>query len=171
MNNLKAIINELQNLNSYELYRLSEWIRNTLNQPQKNHEISNKVKIGDLVPWFNYQSNSEQLVIVESKGRTKITIKTENGDKWDIPYYTINPKQLNPVLPTHHNKLTKNDFSIGENVEFIIEGKHYNGKIIKLNPKTATIQIQEPSGRWRVSYCLLTKLIDSQARVIIGELI
>jgi len=172
MNNLEALINELQHLSPYELYRLSEWIRNEINQPQKTYEISNKIKIGDLVPWFNYQSNSEQPVIVESKGRTKITIKTKNGDRWDIPYYTINTEQLNPVLPTHHNnKSTKNDFSVGENVEFIIEGKHYNGKIIKLNHKTATIQIQEQSGKWRVSYCFLSKLIDSQARIIIGELV
>lgn len=172
MQDLTEIINELQNLDPYELYRLSIWIRNEINQPHITYKIANKFKTGDLVPWFNYQSNREQLVLIESKGRTKITIKIENGDRWDTPYYTINTTQLNPILPTHHNtKLTKNDFMVGEDIEFISEGKHYSGKITKLNPKTAIIKTSEQPGKWRVSYCFLTKLIDSEAKLIMGELV
>ena len=90
-----------------------------------------------------------------------------------MPYYALNLDRLSNTLPSHHNnKLTKNDFSVGEDVEFICEGVYCSGKIIKLNPKTASIKIPEqPAGAWWVSYCFLTKLIDSQARSIVVELL
>ena len=172
MKDLSSITNELQNLDPYELYRLSIWIRNEINQPQVIYKISNAFKIGDQVPWFNSRINSEIQGIVESKGRNNVSIRLSNGESWQVAYYAVNTKNLAPILPANeYAKLTKNDFKVGEEVEFINEGQHFSGSIIKLNFKTATIKINEQPGTWRVSYCLLTKLIDSTARAIVGELI
>ena len=171
MNKLSDIIGELQKLSTHELYRLSVWIRNEIELPQRAYEIRNKFKIGDRVQWFNRQNNREQPVIVKNKGRTKVTIETEDLDLWDTPYYTINTEQLKTILPSNRNtKLTKNDFSIGEDVEFSCDGNIYSGKIIRLNPKTASICISDHQ-TWRVSYHFLTKLIDSNANYIVGELL
>ncbi|MGI9214854.1 MAG: hypothetical protein ACR2HS_04210, partial [Gammaproteobacteria bacterium] len=152
--------------------RLSIWIRNEINQPQVIFKISNTIKVGDQVPWFNSRSNSEIYGVVESKGRNNVSIKLSNGESWAVAYCAINTKNLTPILPTNeYDKLTKNDFKVSEEVEFINEGQHFTGSIIKLNFKTATIKINEQPGTWRVSYCLLTKIIDSTARSIVGELI
>lgn len=172
MKDLVVIINELQNLDPYELYRLSIWIRHEINQPQTIYKISNQLKIGDRITWFSARGNSEQLGTIEYKGRTKITIKAENGERWTTSYSSINTKQLKPILPTHHNtKFTKNDFSIGEDVEFTNSDKYYCGKIIKLNPKTAKVKLFDQFVTWLVYYGNLNKLIDSNANCIIGELI
>lgn len=172
MKDLSLIINELQNLDPYELYRLYIWIRNEINQPQVIYKISNRFKIGDRVSWFNSRSNNEIYGSVESKGRNNVMIKLSNGENWTVPYYAINTKNLTPILPANYNtKLTKNDFMVGENVEFASEGRHFSGSITKLNHKTASVKIKDQPETWRVSYCLLTKLIDSTARSIIGELI
>jgi len=108
---------------------------------------------------------------VERKGRNYVTVRIPNGEIWEIAYHSINTKKLTPALPNNYNsKLTKNDFKVGEDVEFISDGNHLNGSIIKLNSKTASVKIKEQPGVWRVSYCLLTKVIDGSASSIIGEL-
>lgn len=88
-----------------------------------------------------------------------------DGARWNVPYYDINTQNLTPFLPAqHHAKLSKNDFKVGENIEFTSDNKHYSGVITKLSPKTVTIKVTAQSVTWRVSYCLLTKLIDSTAK-------
>ena len=172
MKDLSLITNELKSLDPYQLYRLSIWINNEINRPEIIYKISNTFKIGDQVSWFNFRDNSEVYGVVESKGRNNVSIKLSNGESWTVAYYSINNKNLTPTLPNnYHNKLNKNDFKVGEDVEFISEGIHLSGSIIKLNFKTATVKIKEQPGTWRVSYCLITKLIDGTTRAIVGELI
>ena len=173
MSNLSMIINELQELSSYELYRILTWINNKLDSPQAIYKIINNLRLGDQVQWFNSKINTEQTGLIISKGRTNVTVKGIDNISWNVPYYALNLDRLSTSLSSQHNtKLTKNDFSVGEDVEFICEGIYYSGKITKLNPKTASVKLQEqPAGTCRVSYCFLTKLIDSQARSIVGELL
>jgi hypothetical protein len=56
-------------------------------------------------------------------------------------------------------------------VEFNNDGIPYAGIIIKLNYKTATVRLTDGSGEWRISYRFLSKLIDSKANYIAGELL
>jgi len=172
MSKLHKIINELQHLDPYELYRLSIWIRNEINTPQIINKISNQFKQGDLVTWFHARTNNETAGLVESKGQNKVIIKMDNEERWNVPYYAINTQHLIPLLPAkYHAKLSKNDFKVGEHIEFTSDNKHYSGIITKLNPKTATIKVTAQLATWRVSYCLLTKIIYSTARAIVGELL
>jgi hypothetical protein len=172
MGKLYKIINELQRLDPYALYRLSIWIRNEISRPQIINNISKQFKLGDLVTWFHSRINNEMAGLVESKGQNKVIVKMTNGERWNVPYYAINTEHLIPLLPAkHHAKLGKNDFKVGEHIEFTGDNRHYSGVITKLNPKTATIKVAEQLVKWRVSYCLLTKIIDSTAKSIVGELI
>lgn len=167
------IITELQKLSSYELYRISTWINNRLDNPQAIHKIINNLKVGDQIQWFNSKINTEQTGLIIRKGRTNVAVKGIDNISLNVPYYALNLERLSATLSSQNNtKLTKNDFSVGEDVEFICEGIYYSGTITKLNPKTASIKIpDQPASTWRVSYCFLTKLIDSQARSIVGELL
>ena len=173
MSNLSTIIAELQKLSSYELYRILTWINNKLDNPQAIYKTINNLSVGDQAQWFNSKINTEQTGLIISKGRTNVTVKGIDNISWNVPYYALNLDRLSTALSSQYNtKLTKNDFSVGEAVEFICEGIYYSGKITKLNPKTASVKLQEqPASTWRVSYCFLTKLIDCQARSIVGELL
>ena len=70
MSNLSTIINEPQELSSYELYRILTWINNKLDHPQAIYKVTNNLKLGDQVQWFNSKINTEQDGLIISKGRT-----------------------------------------------------------------------------------------------------
>ncbi len=170
MQDLQATINKLQELSTHELYRLSRWIDNEINSPQRIHEIRNNFKIGDRLQWFDAKSNTYEHGMVISKRHTQVILQASDSVVWKIPYYVLNPENINTKLPTNNAKLTKNDFSIGEAVEFDYDGAPHNGTIIKLNYKTATIRVSAYDGLWRIPYHCLSKLIDSKANYIVGEL-
>ena len=171
MQDLQATINKLQELSPYQLYRLSIWIDNELNRPQKIQEIRNKFKVGDRLQWFGRRDNTCKNCIVLVKKRTQVLVQMEDSSRWNIQYYALNLENVKTILPTNNAKLTKNDFSIGEDVEFNHDGNQYVGKIVRLNSKTATIRVAEHSGLWRVTYYGLSKIIDSNANYIAGELV
>ena len=55
--------------------------------------------------------------------------------------------------------LTRADFRVGDSVGF--EGRdliQHVGTITRLNTKTATVSC--PEGEWRVSYALLSRVVD-----------
>ncbi len=171
MQDFQTIINKLQELSPYQLYRLSIWIDNEINRPQKIQEMRNKFKIRDRLQWFDRQDNNCKNCIVLKKNRTQVFIQSEDSARWNIPYYFLNLENIQTILPISHTKLTKNDFSVGEDVEFNHDGNQYVGKIVRLNTKTAPIRVAEHSGLWRVTYHCLSKLIDSKVNYIAGELV
>jgi len=114
MQDLQATINKLQELSTHELYRLSRWIDNEINSPQRIYEIRNNFKIGDRLPWFDAKSNSYEHGIVISKRHTQVILQAGDSIVWKIPYYVLNPENINAKLPTNNAKLTKNYFSLGE---------------------------------------------------------
>jgi hypothetical protein len=171
MLDVQITINQLQQLSMHELYRLLNWIDNEINRPQKIYEIRNNFKIGDRLQWFDAKNNAYKYGVILNKKRTQVTIRSEDEIIWEIPYYLLNLANTNATLPINHAILTKNDFSIDDAVEFNNDGTPYNGIIIRLNHKTATVRLTNGTGEWRVSYRCLSKLIDSKANYIAGELL
>ena len=171
MQDLQLVINKLQELSIHELYRLSNWIQNEINQPQKIQEIRNNFKVGDRLLWFDDRHNAYIHGVVLAKKRTQVILQSDDLMTWKIPYYLLNLESINATLPINHKKLTKNDFKINEMVEFTHDRIIHNGNIIRLNHKTATIRVGTHVGLWRVSYNCLSKLIDGDARTIVGELV
>lgn len=88
MNNLSMIIAELQELSSYELYRILTWVNNKLDNPQSIYKIINNLKLGDQVQWFNSKINTEQTGLIISncykKNHPKITSQISPSSSQDV---------------------------------------------------------------------------------------
>ena len=164
MEDLQTTINQLQQLNIHELYRLSNWIHNEMHRPQKIYEIRNNFKIGDRLQWFDAKNNNYKHGVILNKKRTQVSLRSEDGIVWEIPYYLLKLANINATLPINHATLTKNDFSIDEDVEFNNDGIP-SGIIIRLNYKTATVRLTDGSGEWRVSYHCLNRDIRNPVKL------
>jgi hypothetical protein len=93
----------------------------------------------------------------------------DHPSRWSgVPYAAID------VQPTHADEVeivnnsrpaprpparTRADFRVGDSITFTDrDGRTLFGKIVKLNPKTASIDVG--GGTWRVSYPLLQQVVD-----------
>ena len=83
---------------------------------------------------------------------------------WNLPFYYLNLENVDTDIQPAKNAIgmPKNTLKIGTKVGF--KDKYNNelfGEVIRLNPKTATIKINEHSA-WRVHYNHLFRVIEGE---------
>ncbi len=116
------------------------------------------VKIGR-----NHLPNIERNVTKAKKTRCLVK-HVEDGALWNIPFYYINLDDVDTdIKPSENQKgIAKAVLKVGDRVGF--KGKEQEdlyGEVIRLNQKTATIQVG-PKSQWRVSYSLLFSVLDGE---------
>ena len=104
--------------------------------------------------------------------KNRCTVKNIVDEKvWDIVYASINT--LDVEVDIHSNQksgLKKSELKVGDIVSFLDnENELRYGKIIKLNPKTAGINLDGQN--WRVSYNLLSKTNDLDGEIVVDDLV
>jgi len=128
-----AILQELDNASLFELFRLNEAIRRQLEDPKRIAAIKNRLKVGQMVNYFDSDQNRMvEASIVKFKRTLVLVKKPHDGERWNILFYHINLDNLaTDILLSNTKKLDRNSLLVGDT-------------------------------RWRVGYGLLSMVIDGE---------
>jgi len=160
--NYSQILEALNQASLFELYRLQQAIRRSLEDPARIRQIKNLLRVGQDIEYFEAEENRLiEASIVELK-RTKALVKNRHdGELWNIPFYFINLDRADIAISNPTGKLDRNSLKIGDKVAFKDrKGNELFGEVIKLNPKTAGVLVG--TTRWKVGYGLLSSIIEGE---------
>jgi len=88
----------------------------------------------------------------------------KDGVRWKISFCAINLAGVDTdIRPSSQQRgIPKQALKVGDNVGFKNKNnQEIYGKVIRLNPKTATIEVA-PQHEWRVAYSLLFPVLNGQ---------
>lgn len=160
--NYSQILEALSKASLFELYRLQQAIRRSLEDPARLRQIKNSLRVGQDIEYFEAEENRLiEATIVELK-RTKVLVKNRHdGELWNIPFYLINLDRTDVAISNSSGKLDRNSLKVGDKVAFKDrKGNEQFGEVVKLNPKTAGVLVG--TTRWKVSYGLLSSVIEGE---------
>jgi len=160
--NYSQILEALNNASLFELYRLEQAIRRSLEDPARIRQIKDSLRVGQDIEYFETEENRLiEASIVELK-RTRALVKNRHDGKlWNIPFYFINLDHADVAISNPTRKLDRNSLKIGDRVAFKDrKGNELFGEVIKLNPKTAGVLVG--TTRWKVGYGLLSAIIEGE---------
>jgi len=173
--NYSKILDELNSASLFELYRLEQAIRHSLEDPARIRNIKDSLKIGQDIEYFDADENRLVEASIIELNRTRLLVKNRHDGKlWNIPYYHINLDHANVAISNPTGKLDRNSLKVGDKVAFKDrKGNELFGEVTKLNPKTAGVLVG--TARWKVGYSLLSLIIDgelgSETNLIEGEIL
>jgi hypothetical protein len=156
------ILEELNEASSFDLYRLKVAINQQLENPQRLSEIKKYLKSGQKISYFDGTENRLIEAHVLKIMRTRLLVQNiHDQQKWEIPLYYVNLDDVNTDIVNHSiDGLDKSQLKVGDMVGFQDnQNNDLNGKIIRLNQKTATI-ITSTNAKWRVAYNYLHLIYD-----------
>ncbi len=162
-------LHELQHASLFELFRLDVAISKELRDPLKNHKLRARLRQGEHVTYFD--ANLNQLVggTILAILQTRVRIKhIHDGKVWNIPFYMLNLDTIETeIIPTQDRpRLNSNTVKVGDQVGYISQsGEEVYGRVIKCNPKTASVIINKTGDEWRIAYPCLFPVIEG-ARTI-----
>ena len=164
-----TILQELNKASLFDLHRLQSAIYQELINPKRIDQIKAQLKIGQSISYFDSQSNCLIDAVILKIQITRCLVRNIKDQKtWNLPFYYLNLDNVDADIKPAKNTvgIPKNTLKVGAKVGF--KDKQNNdlfGEVIRLNPKTATIKINEHS-QWLVHYNHLFWVIDGE----IGDL-
>ncbi|MFA5923090.1 MAG: hypothetical protein WC856_17670 [Methylococcaceae bacterium] len=164
-----TILQELNKASLFDLHRLQSAIYQELLNPKRIEQIKAQLKIGQPISYFDPQSNSLVDAVILKIQITRCLVRNIKDQKtWNLPFYYLNLDDVDADIKPAKNAvgIPKNTLKVGARVGF--KDKQNNdlfGEVIRLNPKTATIKINEHS-KWLVHYNHLFRVIEGE----IGDL-
>ncbi len=160
-----AILQELNKASLFDLHRLESAINQELSNPTRLDQIKARLKTGQLISYFDPQSNSLIDAVILKVQRTRCLVRNINDQKrWTLPFYYLNLEAVDADIQPAKNAvgIPKSSLKVGAKVGF--KDKENNdlfGEVIRLNPKRATVKINEHS-RWLVNYKNLFYVIEGE---------
>ena len=173
--NYSTILDELNNASLFELYRLEQAIRRSLEDPERIRDIKDSLKVGQDIEYFDADENRlVEARIVELKRTRALVENRHDGKLWNIPFYHINLDHEDIAILGSAGKLDRNSLKVGDKVTFKDrKGNERFGEVIKLNQKTVGVLVG--TVRWKVGYSLLSLVIEgelgSEIDLIEGQLL
>ena len=159
------LIKALEAVSTFDLYRLQVAIGHLLEEPKRLKAIKRGLKPGQEITYFDQGENRlVEARVIKLKQIRLLVERKDNQERWDIPFYWVNLKNVETEPPIAPNLLglDKNQVRIGDRVGFEArEGEILYGEVIRLNRKTATLVVED-EGEWRVGYSLLFPVIEGQ---------
>ena len=160
------IPDSLRQAPSAELYRLYLAIGKMLDDRRRILEIRQRLHLGMAVNYIgdNPLGPLAQGTIVELRQTQTVVRDSATRRRWGVLYAAIIPETSTGqphVKPTPPPRMQRDEFFVGDTVGFT--DKHLServGIVVRLNPKTASIAVNDTDGHWRVSYSLLRKIVD-----------
>lgn len=156
------ILEELNKASSFDLYRLKVAINQQLENPQRLSEIKKCLKPGQKISYFDDTENRLIEAQVLKIMRTRLLVQNlYDQEKWEIPLFYVNLDEVNTdIINQSKEGPDKSQLKVGDMVGFQDkQNNDMNGKIIRLNQKTATI-ITSTNTKWRVAYEYLHLIYD-----------
>ena len=103
--NFPEILNELEKVSPFELYRVMIMIRQQLERPESIQKIKRHLKTGQEITYFHEAENRLIEAKVIKLNRTRLLVENEHdGEKWNIPYYHVNIDNIDPIIRNSHIK-------------------------------------------------------------------
>jgi hypothetical protein len=160
--NYSEIINALNTASGFDLFRIKSAIDRMLDDPKSIAEIKQHLRIGQEIQYFDPGENRIIRATITAFKRTRVAVQhIEDSARWNIPYYYINIHEINTDITSTDKKsgLQRNEVKVGDKVGFLDRNNiEQYGDVIRLNPKTVTMQCR--TGQWRVAYSFLFKVIN-----------
>ena len=159
--NYTAILEALGQASLFQLFRLNAAISNQLDDPTRIAAVKRVLRVGQTVRWFDSTENRLVEARLMKINRTRAEIRNlVDGKPWTIPFYLIELEgQDVAIAPQKRQALDRNSLRVGDRVGFKDrQGQERFGQVVKLNPKSASVQVD--ALRWRVGYGLLLPVID-----------
>ena len=173
--NYSKILEELNNASLFELYRLEQAIRRSLEDPVRIRKIKDSLKVGQAIEYFVAEENRLVEASVVELRRTWALVKNRHDGKlWNIPFYHINLDHGDASISGSTGRLDRNSLKVGDRVAFKDRrGNERVGEVIKLNQRTAGVLVG--TTRWKVGYRLLSPIIEgevgSETNLIEGQIL
>jgi len=173
--NYSNIVEELNSASLFDLYRLQQAIRRSLEDPVRIGKIKGSLKVGQNIEYFDADENRLIQANIVELNRTRALVKNRHdGALWNIPFYHINLNHADVNIAGSTGRLDRNSLKVGDKVAFKDRnGNEQFGEVIKLNQKTAGVLVG--ATRWKVGYRLLSSIIEgelgSETNLIEGELL
>lgn len=163
------ILHALQNASLFDLYRLRTGIDGLLAQPERLLSIKRRLQPGMEISYFSPRDNALLEAVVEEVRRTCLYVRNKaDGQQWSIGFCAVNLDGVSADIHPRQGQtsLSRNQLKVGESVGFHDrDSRERYGKILQLNPKTASI-LTTDGMRWRVAYSLLFKVMDGQGHPV-----
>jgi len=173
--NYSNILEELNSASLFDLYRLQQAIRRSLEDPVRIRRIKGALKVGQDIEYFDAEQNRLILANIVELNRTRALVRNRHdGALWHIPFYNINLDHADVSISRSTGKLDRNSLKVGDKVAFKDRNAgEWFGEVIKLNQKTASVLVG--TTRWKVSYGLLSSIIEGElggeAHLIEGQVL
>ncbi len=160
--NYTKILEELNSASLFDLYRLQQAIRRSLEDPIRTRKIKGSLKVGQNIEYFDADENRLIEANIVELNRTRALVKNRHdGALWNIPFYHINLHHADVNISGATGKLDRNTLKVGDKVAFKDRnGVERFGEVIKLNQKTAGVLVG--ATRWKVGYRLLSAIIEGE---------
>ncbi|HRF73164.1 MAG TPA: hypothetical protein PL117_10360, partial [Accumulibacter sp.] len=145
-------------------------INRVLDQPQWVDAVRGRLRVGQVVEYFDSQANAAcQATIIELRRKQALVLDIATQTRWLISYASINLDGADVQIREQVRRgLGRNEVAVGEVLGFLDrEQRERSGKVVRLNDKTVTLLCG--GLRWRVPYVLLHRVVD--ARAIEGEVL
>jgi hypothetical protein len=170
--NFTDILKEMQNATSFDLFRLRCAIDLQLEDPARMATIKRQLKVGAEVEYFDPEQNRSIKARIVEVRRTRVSVlNLEDNRKWNLPFYYINLNNVDTAIrPNIAKGLSKQEIQVGETLGFVDnDGQDTYGTVIRLNPKTVSINTADM--KWRIPYSLLFKVLDGESADMQGTLL
>jgi hypothetical protein len=160
------ILDSLRQAPSAELYRLYLAIGKMLDDPRRILDVRQRLHLGMSISYIgaNPLAPALQGTVVELRQAQAVVQDNASRRRWALPYAAIVPDSAAAPIhpePVPPPRAQREAFFVGDTVGFT--DKHLServGTIVRLNAKTASIQVTDSEGHWRVSYGLLRHIVD-----------
>ena len=166
--NYSEIINALDKASGFDLFRIQSAIGKMLEDPKRVVELKQRLSVDQAVEYFEPDENRIIKATVLKIKRTKILVKNNHDQRnWELPYYYINIHGIDTNIIGSGNKqgLDRNEVKVGDKVCFMDnDNKEHYGDVVRLNPKTVTLNCQ--GSKWRVHYGGLFKVLAPDIDVL-----
>ena len=164
LSEIETVLEICESLSSYQLYRLEQKIASMVEDPERISRIKSRLSPGDEIQYFLADENRDVTGVFLKHNRTYASIcRTDDGERWRIPYSWINIDESEFHTRSANNKVTRDDISVGEYVGFTDRHNQERfGKVIRINQKTVSIDCEDGK-QWRVAYCFLFPVLDANS--------
>lgn len=168
--NYTDLLGMLNKASAFDLYRMRSIIDHALDQPQWMMAVQARLSPGMVLEYFDPRTNAAvKATLLEMRRKTAVVQDLVSKQIWVISYAAINLEGADvEVRDQPQRGLSRHSLSIGDLVGFRDRDQQERcGRIVRLNDRTVTLDVD--NRKWRVSYTLLHRVVETEARTSHGR--
>ncbi len=158
---VEETVNLLEKASGFELHRINLALQKMLDDPARIDAVKRALRVGQEVECLMAETGTVFVATVLEIRRTRVLVnRRELDENWTIPFTWINLEQEKIEMGNRGGVgMKRHEVSVGMALGFADrEGREHYGKVVRLNPKTVTIDCG--AGSWRVAYAFIFPVQD-----------